>query len=355
MALSCGIVGLPSVGKSTFFKLLTGADVALGTYAEQANIKTADIPDWRIDWFQKLYQPKKTTYAQLELIDIPGLQPEGGSREFLSHVAKTDALVHVVRAFADPQVFHVEGSINPMRDLEKVNSELLLSDLQLVETRIDRITSGKKRTPEMNRELAVMEKLRAVLEEARMLTTVNLQPEEEEVIQHMSFLTDKPMIVVVNVDENQLAEGYVQQEAVQQYCRENDLALLEICAQVEMEINELPQEEREEFMEDLGIKEPGISRLARTVYDTLGLISFITVGKDEVRAWPIKKGSTAREAAGKIHSDIARGFIRAEVVGFEDFYRAGSMEAVKEQDLLRLENKDYIVEDGDVMSFRFNV
>jgi len=355
MALTCGIVGLPSVGKTTFFKLLTGADVSVGTYADQANVEIANIPDWRIDWFKELYQPKKTTYAQLQLIDIPGLKTDGGSREFLSQVGKADALVHVVRAFSDEQVFHINSDVNPMRDLDTVNSELLLADLQLVETRIERIKSTKKITPEMEKELGIMEKLKEGLEQEKRLSTMNLAAEMSEMIDQMNFVTDKPMIVVINIDEEQLHDGYQQQDDLSHYCRENNIFMLEICAQVEMEINELPKEEREEFLSDLGINEPGISRLAATIYDTLGLISFLTVGKDEVRAWPIRVGLNAKQAAGKIHSDIARGFIRAEVVAFEDFYRAGSMDAVKEQNLQRLEGKEYIVNNGDVMNFRFNV
>ncbi|WP_366921466.1 redox-regulated ATPase YchF [Metallumcola ferriviriculae] len=355
MALSCGLIGMPAVGKSTFFKLLTGADISIGTYADHANIKIANIPDKRIDWLTKLFEPKKTTFAQLEIIDIPGLQGSGNSREFLSRVDQVDALVHVVRAFREDQVFHIDGSVNPMRDLDTVNSELLLADLQLVETRIERINAAKKRTAEQEKELKVMERLQETLENEQRVATVELNADEQELLQHVHFLTDKPMIVVINLDEEQLSQGYAKETEIKKYCGDMGLRVLEICAKVEMEINELPAEERVEFLQDMGIEETGIVRLAEVIYDTLGLISFLTVGTDEVRAWPIDKGLTARQAAGKIHSDIARGFIRAEVVSFQDFHQAGSMDAVKEKGQFRLEDKDYIVHDGDIVSFRFNI
>ncbi|NLC76034.1 MAG: redox-regulated ATPase YchF [Clostridia bacterium] len=364
MALSCGIIGLPTVGKTTLFNLLTKAGLETSgfmTGKTSTHTQLAQIPDERIDYLAQMYKPKKTTYATLEVTDVPGLvrgasQGMGSGNEFLAAVQEVDALIHVVRAFNNDNVLHVEGSINLLRDLETVNLELLFADLQLIEKRITRINQGKKKTKEHQLELSALEKLQVAFEEEKPLSQIELTDDEKQSLKHIRFLTEKPMILVVNVDEAQLTDkDYPQRQAVLDYAQEKGLPLLEVCLQAEVEIEELGPEDRAMFLEDLGIEEPGIKRIARTVYERLGLISFLTAGEDEVRAWTITKGLTAKQAAGKIHSDIERGFIRAETVSFNDLVQCGSMAKVKEKGLARLEGKDYIVQDGDIFNFRFNV
>lgn len=364
MALSCGIVGLPMVGKTTFFNLLTNAKMETSAFYSgktATNINTALVPDERIDFLAQMFHPKKTTYAQIELIDVPGLvrgssQGQGTGNEFLSAVRGADALVHVVRAFENKQVLHVDNSLDIIRDLETVNMELLFSDLQLVETRLERINSGKKKKMENPLEEAILIKIREVLETEQPVSTISFSEEEKEAMKHITFLTDKPMLIVVNLDEKQFTTGsYPQKEAIHSFGAGHNMIVLEICAQVEAEISQLDLEDKQIFMEDLGIKEAGIDRLARAIYDLLGLISFLTAGEDEVRAWTIQKGLIAKKAAGKIHSDIERGFIRAEIVAYKDLHQAGSMAKAREQGHFRLEGKEYIVQDGDIINFRFNV
>ncbi|MGI6685495.1 MAG: redox-regulated ATPase YchF [Bacillota bacterium] len=364
MALSCGIVGLPTVGKTTFFNLLTNANIETSTFYSgktTTNINTAPVPDERVDFLSEMFHPKKTTYAQIELIDVPGLVKgaslgQGTGNEFLSAVRDADALVHIVRAFENDQVLHVDNSLDIIRDLETVNMELLFSDLQLIETRLARINSGKKKKMENPLEETVLLKIQEVLENEQPVSTISFSPEEKEAIKHITFLTNKPMLIVVNLDEKQFTSGsYPQKEEIHAYGKDHQMIVLEICAQVEAEISQLDAEDKQLFMEDLGIKEPGIDRLAKAIYDLLGLISFLTAGEDEVKAWTIKKGLTAKKAAGKIHSDIERGFIRAEVVAYEDLKKTGSMAKAREQGYFRLEGKEYLVEDGDIINFRFNV
>ncbi|HHT62606.1 MAG: redox-regulated ATPase YchF [Bacillota bacterium] len=364
MALSCGIVGLPTVGKTTFFNLLTNANVETSAFYSgktSTNMGTALVPDERVDFLSRMFHPKKTTYAQIEVIDVPGLvkgssQGQGTGNEFLSAVRDTDALVHIVRAFENKQVLHVDNSLDIMRDLETVNMELLFSDLQLIETRLARINSGKKKKMENPLEETVLLKIQEVLENEQPVSTISFSQEEREAIKHITFLTDKPMLIVVNLDEKQFsANSYPQKEAVHAFGKDHQMKVMEICAQVEAEISQLEPEDKQLFMEDLGIKEAGIDRLAKAIYDLLGLISFLTAGEDEVKAWTIKKGLPAKKAAGKIHSDIERGFIRAEVVAYQDLKKAGSMAKARELGLFRLEGKDYPVQDGDIINFRFNV
>lgn len=364
MALSCGIVGLPMVGKTTFFNLLTNAGLETNAFYSgktSTNINTATVPDERVDFLSKMFHPKKTTFAQIEIIDVPGLvkgssEGKGTGNEFLSAIRETDALVHVLRSFENKQVLHVDNSINIMRDLETVNMELLFADLQLIETRLARINSGKKKKQENPLEEVTLLKIRDTLENEEPVNTVSFTEEEREAVKHMTFLTNKPMLIVVNLDESQFTSGlYPQKEEIHTYGQQHNMVVLEICAQVESEISQLEESDKQLFMDDLGINEPGIARLAKAVYNLLGLISFLTAGEDEVKAWTIKKGLTAKKAAGKIHSDIERGFIRAEIVSFQDLQSSGSMAKAKELGRFRLEGKDYIVEDGDIINFRFNV
>lgn len=361
--MKIGLVGLPLTGKTTLFNLLTSARAATGTYAGKTgtNLGTTQVPDKRIDFLSSLYNPKKTTYAQIEFVDIAGLvaSTEGhksGAGKFLNDVRNCDALVHVVRAFENEDVHHVSEEINPARDLETVEMELLFADLELIEKRIERIKAGKKITKENAEEMELLERCNQGLESGAFISDVKLTPEEKISLKNYSFLTEKPRLAVVNLDEEQFKNReYPASTDIRRLCGEKNIPLLEICAQMELEISDLQEEDKLIFMEDLGLAETGIELLARNVYEHLGLISFFTVGEDEVKAWTINKGLNAREAAGKIHSDIERGFIRAEVVKYEDLAQLGNMTKVKEKGLFRLEGKEYLVEDADIINFRFNI
>lgn len=360
--MEIGIVGLPSVGKTTIFNLLTGAGVEAGYGAKgSANVGVGKVPDARIDKLSRIFNPKKTTYATIQFTDIAGLETSASGQksrtsEFLSAIRNADCLVHIVRAFQSDIVPHVEGSIDPMRDLETVQNELLLTDWGFVETRLERIEKNRMKSSEAAKEEPVLRRCMEALEEGRPLSTVEFTEDEERLMVGYTFFTRKPMIVVVNLDEDQLvSKDYPRKEELSRWCSEHGIPLLEMSAEVELEINQLEEDDRSAFMEEYGLTETGIERLARAAYHHLGLISFFTVGEDEVRAWTIRQGATAKEAGGKIHSDIARGFIRAEVCSYDDFIQYGSLTALKEKGLLRLEGKDYIVQDADIMSFRFNV
>ncbi len=362
--LTCGIVGLPMVGKTTLFNLVTHSELETSNYLTgktEINVAMAEVPDTRLDFLINLYKPKKNAYAQIQFSDVPGLvrgasEGKGVGNRFLDGIRNADLLVHVVRAFSNKDVPHVDGEIDPMRDIETVNLELLLADMDLVEKRIQRIEEGKKIKKEQLAELDVLRKCLAALEDEVTMHKVGLSEDERELLVNYSFLTDKPMLLVININEEQLRSGsYPGWEKVRTFAAEKDIILLEVSSLIEMEISELPEDDRREFMEDLGLQQSGIDRLARAAYDTLGLISFFTVGEDEVKAWTIPAGLNARSAAGKIHSDLERGFIRAEVVAYHDMHELGSMNRVKEKGLTRLEGKDYIVKDGDILNIRFNV
>ncbi len=362
--MKIGLVGLPLVGKTTFFNLLTNAHAEISNFASgkvSSNIGSAKVPDRRIDFLSSLYKPKKTTYAQIDFTDVPGLVSgastgKGVGNQFLEDIRKVDALVHIVRAFENNDVLHVEGSIDPMRDIETINLELLFADLGIIDNRITRIQSGKKVTKENLAELEVLKKCKEGLENGLLIHQITLSDEERELLKTFSFLSEKPMILAVNIDEDSLkSSSYPQKEEILKYASERNVPVIEVCARAEMEISELDEEDRLIFMEEMGIKKSGIDVLASTTYDYLGLISFLTAGEDEVRAWTIRKSTDARKAAGKIHSDIERGFIRAEVVKFKDIEELGSEKKAKEKGLYRLEGKEYIVQDGDIINFRFNV
>ena len=364
MALSCGIIGLPTVGKTTLFNLLTNAKLETSNFMTgktTTHTRTAKIPDERVDKLAELYNPKKVTYATLEITDVPGLvkgssKGMGSGNEFLQGVREADALIHVARAFSKPEILHIEGSIDILRDLETVNLELLFADLQLIENRINRIEGQKKVTQEHRTELSGLKKIQEVLEAEKPITQAGLTESENQLLRHTQFLTSKPMILVINLDEDQLiAQSYPNRKAILEYAALRAIPLLEVSVLVEEEISELSIEDQVIFLEDLGIEEPGINKIAKTVYQELGLISFLTAGEDEVKAWTIAAGLNAKQAAGKIHSDIEKGFIRAETVGFNDLMELGSMVKVKEKGLARLEGKDYLVKDGDIINFRFNV
>lgn len=359
--MKIGLIGLPASGKTTIFSLLTNisADTA-ASGKTTANAGIAKVPDKRIDFLSKIYDPRKTTYATIEVTDIKGFSSAGTSsgsaNPFLESVRQVDALVLVVRVFRSDEIFHVEGNIDPIRDIETINTEILFSDLAIVENRINRIETSNKTTKDMQNEMEILKKCRGALEEGKHITSIGLTDEEMQYLKSFSFLTERPLVLLMNLDEQQFRSGeYAQKEEIQRYSKERGIPFLEICAETELEIGRLEDEDKKMFMEDLGITETGTGRLASVMYNYLGLISFLTDGVDEVRAWPVRKGIAAKEAGGKIHSDIERGFIRAEVVAFEDFKITGSMQKAKEKGLVRLEGKEYIIKDGDIVNFRFNI
>jgi GTP-binding protein YchF len=357
LALTCGIIGLSLVGKTTLFNLLTQSEAETSAFAgrTKTNVRTAPIPDTRLDYLRVLYHPRKFTPAALEVIDVPGLV-RGSGGAFLAAVREVDALIHVVRAFRSDEVIHVEESLEPVRDLEAINAELLLADMQMVETRLERIATGKKIKGETVTEQATLKICLQALEEEKPLSEAGLTDEQWASVRSLGFLTVKPMIVVINIDEDQLHAGsYDRQAEVKQYLEAKGIPVLTICVELEGEIVRLEAEERQDYLKEMGIAEPGVDRLARAIYRCLGLISFLTAGEDEVRAWTIKEGTCAKLAAGKIHSDIERGFIRAEVVKYGDLVEAGEMSKVKEKGLAHLEGKEYVVQDGDIINFRFNI
>ncbi len=350
--MQLGILGMPMVGKTTIFELLT-ENTGKATVTGKTNTAMARVPDYRVEKLSEYYKPKKTTYAQLEIVDIPGLVPGGekATTVFLEAVRQADALLLVIKAFSDGQA----GGINPVGDIETLNYELLLADLDLIEKRLQRINQSKKRK-QLEKEHRLLEKLQDALENEKHLSSVELDDEEQDIMKTYQFLTNKPVLICLNLAEDDMMEkNYPGRDELLAYLQERGLKMVEVSAEIEKEIAELDGEEKEMFMQELGVQESGVLRIARSVYESLGLISFITSGEDEVKAWTIKSGTIARNAAGKIHSDIERGFIRAEVIKYEDFIQLGSMNAVKEKGLFKLEGKEYLVKDGDLINFRFNV
>jgi len=361
--MKIGLIGLNQTGKTTLFSLLTGKDDSSGfsSSKESVNIGTCIVPDERIDFLSDIYKPKKTTYAKIELTDIAGFSVSDDSRSsgasrFLNDVRPCDAIVHVLRAFESDSVVHDTGSINPVRDLEAVETEMLFADLEMIEKRIGRIQAGKKVTKEHEVEIALLRRCFEWLEKGGSILDMDLSGQERVYTRSFAFLTEKPRLAVVNLDENQWgSKEYPGKDDLCKLCSNLNIPLLELCVDMELEISRLPQEDKQLFMADMEITQSGIAVLAQAAYTLLGLISFITVGDDEVRAWTIEDGLIAKSAAGKIHSDIERGFIRAEVVKYKNLHELGTMPKVKEKGLFRLEGKEYVVEDGDIINFRFNV
>jgi len=356
--MNIGLIGLNQTGKTTLYNLLTGKDDS-GKGA--ANIGTGFVPDERVDFLSALYNPKRTVYAKIDLIDVAGFSASGDSRstnaaKFLNDVRNCDALIHVLRAFESDSVAHDLDSIDPARDLGAVETEMLFADLEMIEKRIGRIKAGKKVTKEHEAEIALLERCFDRLDKGDSLVDMDLSEQERASIRSFAFLSSIPRLAVVNLDENQWeTKDWPGKDTLQLLCSGLGIPLLELCVDLELEISRLPEDDRSAFMTDMGIDQPGVSVLARAVYARLGLISFLTIGGDEVRAWTIKNGTAARSAAGKVHSDMERGFIRAEVTKYDNIRELGTMAKVKEKGLFRLEGKDYTVMDGDIISFRFNV
>jgi GTP-binding protein YchF len=358
--MKAGIIGLSSVGKTALFQLLTGAPKAPPSGRPEARLGIARVPDPRLDALAEMYHPKKKTPATVEYVDVPGVaKGQGSALVDLPALRGVDALVHVVRAFDAASVPHPEGSVDPLRDIKMLELELILADLGAVEKRLERLDANIKKAnkPEDVAERVVFLKMKEALESEKPLRELTLEEEDQRRLRSYSFLSEKPLLLVVNLGEEGIrgATTYLSASGLLTYANRPGLALCPVSATIEKEIAELPGPDALAFMEDLGLAEPGLNRVIQTSYSLLGLISFLTAGEDECRAWTIRKGTRAQEAAGEIHSDIERGFIRAEVVAFADLVQGGSIAACRDKGTLRLEGKDYTVQDGDVINFRFNV
>lgn len=365
--MKLGIVGLPNVGKSTLFNSLTKAGAESANYpfcTIDPNVGIVAVPDERLDKLTEMYNSAKTTPAVIEFVDIAGLvkgasKGEGLGNQFLANIREVDAIVHVVRCFEDTNVIHVDGSVDPVRDIETINLELIFSDIEVLERRIAKTIRGARNDKMLAKELDLQQRIKAHLEEGKLAKTFEIDDEDEQAwMNEYNLLTYKPVIFAANVGEDDIADDGASNEnvsKVREYAKEFGAEVFVVCAQIEQELAELEDDEKKLFLEDLGVSESGLDKLIKASYSLLGLISYLTAGETESRAWTIKKGTKAPGAAGKIHSDFERGFIKAEVVSYKDLMECGSMLAAKEKGLVRQEGKEYVVEDGDVILFKFNV
>ena len=365
MSLTAGIVGLPNVGKSTLFNAITKKNILAANYpfaTIDPNVGVVIVPDIRLQTLENIYSPERTIPTSFEFTDIAGLvkgasEGEGLGNKFLSHIRQVDAIVEVVRCFDDENIIHVDGKVDPIKDIEVINVELILSDLEIIQNRINKIGKKAKMTnnKEELRELNLLNKIKGSLEQNIPVRKLLIDEEEKKIISSFNLITEKPIIYVANISENEIGKENKYVEEVKKIAEDEHCGYVSLCAKIEEELIALDPEEREMFKEELGIKQSGLEKLVTACYDLLGLMSFLTAGEKEVRAWTIKKGSKAPQAAGKIHTDFEKGFIKAETVSFDDLISAGSYQKAKEKGLVRIEGKDYVVQDGDIMLFRFNV
>ena len=364
--MKLGIVGLPNVGKSTLFNAITNAGAEVANYAFctiEPNVGVVAVPDYRLDELAKMYSPKKITPAVIEFVDIAGLvkgasKGEGLGNKFLSHIREVDAIIHVVRCFDNDDIMHVSGSVDPKRDIETINLELILSDLEILDRRIDRTAKAAKGDKSLLTELEFLKRLKTELENGVSARAVEADDDEKAILADIGLLSAKPVIYACNMSEDDFASNIENNERYKAVCeiaKAEGAEVLPICAELEAEISSLSKEEKEMFLSDAGIESGGLDMLIQRSYSLLGLISYLTAGEPEVRAWTIKKGTKAPQAAGKIHSDFERGFMRAEVISFDELMACGSMQAAKEKGKIRSEGKDYVMQDGDIVLFRFNV